>query len=315
VLFVSAFDTTAGTIDITWGSFTAGGASWSTVVKPGYCCALAIAPTQVVDGAAAPMGVNTALLPFLQEPVGIFGNLATGQRELVAGAPAAGPSHFTLTTNSGMGDGEQSYPAGAAPIVRGIVHSSVAGTAAVGVNVGTNDQNAVAVTVGRMQEMVDRVKIRGEVVQQNATDGFLGAVVAPGAGATVDGGGGDVNLMFMHPLMRQSYVAILQAGINMVINSGGAGGPTKKGDAGIMDVSYAGIQIAVSRDVPNGLICFLRKDMWALTELESGKFADLDGNVISRTVGQDNWEGFYKWYYNLVCKKPNDNVICTGFLL
>ena len=315
-LFVSAFDATAGTISITWGSFTAAGASWSSVVKPGYCLALTIQPTQAVDHLGAPMGVNTALLNFHQEPVGIFGNLAPGQRENVGGVPAAAPSHFTLTTNSGMSDGEQNYPAGTAPIVRGIVQSAAVDTAAVGVNVGTNDQNRAALSLARMQQMIDRTKIRGEVVQQTATDGFLGAVVGPaGAGATVDGGGGDVNLMFMHPLMRQNYVALLQGNLNMVVNAGSSAGPTKKADAGILNVSYAGIQIAVSRDVPNGLICFLRKDMWNLTELESGKFADLDGNVISRTVGQDNWEGFYKWYYNLVCKKPNDNVICTGFAL
>tara|TARA_R110000751_G_scaffold158646_4_gene264343 strand:+ start:241 stop:1893 length:1653 start_codon:yes stop_codon:yes gene_type:complete len=313
-LFVSAFDATAGTISITWGSFTAAGASWSSVVKPGYCLALTIQPAQAIDGAAAPMGVDTALLNFLQEPVGIFGNLAAGQRESVGGTPAAAPSHFSLTTNSGMSDGEQLYPAGTAPIVRGIVQSAVVGDALVGVNVGTSDQNRAALSLPRMQQMIDRTKIRGEVVQQTATDGHLGGLAGP-AGATVDGGGGDVNLMFMHPLMRQNYVALLQGNLSMVVNAGSAAGPTKKADAGILNVSYAGIQIAVSRDVPNGLICFLRKDMWNLTELESGKFADLDGNVISRTAGQDNWEGFYKWYYNLVCKKPNDNVICTGFAL
>ena len=307
--FVSAFDRTAGTVDISFGA-DGNGASWSSVVKPGYCVALAIRPVQAVDSAAAPIGINAAALDFLQEPTGVFGNLAPGQIE----ATDTTPSHYTLTRNSGMGDGTATWAAGTAPIVRGIIQSASAlGSALVGVNVGTIDQGEVAITVGRMQEMIDRVKIRGEAVNQTATDGFLGAVVAPGAGTTVDGGGGDINLMFMHPLMRQSYMAIMQGSLNMVINAGSAAGPTKKADAGILSVSYAGIQIAVSRDVPNGLICFLRKDMWNLAELESGKFADLDGNVISRTAGEDNWEGFYKWYYNLVCKKPNDNIICTGF--
>tara|TARA_R110002012_G_scaffold266479_3_gene450035 strand:+ start:1921 stop:3546 length:1626 start_codon:yes stop_codon:yes gene_type:complete len=314
VMFVSAFDTTVGRITISWGSLGAAGASWSNVVKPGYCTALTIRPTRVLDGAGAQIGIDPSGLNFLQEPTGIFGNLAPGQRELVGGTPALTPSHFTLTRNSAMTDGEVSYPTGTAPIVRGIIHSAAVGDAAVGVQTGGADQPRTPLTIARMQQMIDRVKIRGEAVTQTQTDGHLGGVAGPD-GTTVDGGGGDINLMFMHPLMRQNYVALLQGNLNMVVNAGSSAGPTKKADAGILSVSYAGIQIAVSRDVPNGLICFLRKDMWNLTELESGKFADLDGNVISRTVGQDNWEGFYKWYYNLVCKKPNDNVICTGFAL
>ena len=40
--------------------------------------------------------------------------------------------------------------------------------------------------------------------------------------------------------------------------------------------------------------------------------ADLDGNVLSRLSNKDEWEGFVRWYYNLVCKEPNRNAILTN---
>jgi hypothetical protein len=80
-------------------------------------------------------------------------------------------------------------------------------------------------------------------------------------------------------------------------------------------VSYAGIAIKVSRAIDNGLIIFLKTDTWNLAELQSPGFADLDGEVLARVAGSDQFEGYYRWYWNLVCKKPNNNVIMTGFSL
>jgi len=58
---------------------------------------------------------------------------------------------------------------------------------------------------------------------------------------------------------------------------------------------------------------FLNTKCWKLAVLEDGKFADLDGSVLSRIVSEDSWEGFYKWYYNHYCYRPNANGVLTGF--
>ena len=54
---------------------------------------------------------------------------------------------------------------------------------------------------------------------------------------------------------------------------------------------------------------------WKYAELEPGGFADLDGEVLSRVSNADAWEGFYKWYYNVICTRPNCNGILTGLTL
>ena len=44
----------------------------------------------------------------------------------------------------------------------------------------------------------------------------------------------------------------------------------------------------------------------------AGGFADLDGNVLSRRSAQDEWEGFYRWYYDVTCLRPNANGALIG---
>jgi uncharacterized cupin superfamily protein len=308
-IFVTAANTTNSTLEITFGSRVGAGGAISTVVKPGFCTSLAIRPAQVLDPVSgAAIGVNGAALQGNLEPNGLFQNMASG-------------THYQLSRNSVMNDGFTAYTAGAAPIVRGLILSAAVGTTA-GVNalVGTADQDELAFNAAnglpRLQQAIDQTKLDGQTVNQVDGDGwYAGGAAANGVtGTTVDGGGGDVNLMFMNPVMRQKYVSTLQGNLTMTTNVGQSG-PTTKGDVGILEVGYSGIPMHVSRDVPNGMICFLKADTWTVAELESGKFADLDGDVISRVAGSDAWEGFYKWYYNLVCKKPNDNVILTGWIL
>ena len=307
-LFVTGADPSAGTIELSFGSRGGGGGSISTVVKPGFCTAIAIRPEQVVAPGGGNIGVNGAALQANLEPNGLFQNMASG-------------THYQLSRNSVMDDGFTSYTAGAAPIVRGLILSAAIGTTAgIVAGVGTDDQAAIPFNAAnglpRLQQAIDRTKLDGEAVAQTDGNGWnAGGAPASGIpGVTVDGGGGDVNLMFMNPVMRQKYVSTLQGNLTMTTNVGQSG-PTSKGDVGILEVGYSGIPMHVSRDVPNGMICFLKADTWTVAELESGKFADLDGDVISRVTGSDAWEGFYKWYYNLVCKKPNDNVILTGWSL
>ena len=40
--------------------------------------------------------------------------------------------------------------------------------------------------------------------------------------------------------------------------------------------------------------------------------ADLDGSILSRVTNKDEYEGYIRWYYELVCKEPNRNAILCG---
>ena len=116
----------------------------------------------------------------------------------------------------------------------------------------------------------------------------------------------------MHPSMRQAYTSLFTANASMVLNAGQSDKPTKLIDGGFLDISYSGIPIKVSRAMASHMVVMLKMDTWCLTELQAPGFADLDGNVLSRTVNADRFEGYYRWYYNQVCKRPNNNVILCG---
>ena len=107
--------------------------------------------------------------------------------------------------------------------------------------------------------------------------------------------------ILMNPLQRTRLVAILQATLNFNTDAG-ASGEAKMGFSGF---SYAGLPIKTSRHVDNGAMWFLHTKSWKMLVLESGKFADEDGSTLSRVAGADAFEGFYKWYYNITCVRPN----------
>ena len=115
--------------------------------------------------------------------------------------------------------------------------------------------------------------------------------------------------ILMSPLQRQKYVA--QVGGNIQTD----GSKVTKADGGFVGLSFGGIPIETSRAVPNGCMLFVKTDTWKLCELEAPGFADLDGNVLSRVSATDAYEGFYRWYWNLVCTRPNANAILTGLTL
>ena len=118
------------------------------------------------------------------------------------------------------------------------------------------------------------------------------------------------NLFLMHPSMRVSYTGLLQgtSDANIRVDSDKA----KHGDGGFLSLGYAGVPIKTSRAVPKGIIIALSTKTWKLCELQKGGFADLDGNVLSRVTGEDAYEGYYRWYYNTTCVRPNANGIIAG---
>lgn len=119
------------------------------------------------------------------------------------------------------------------------------------------------------------------------------------------------DVILMNPLQRTRLVAVLQGDINFNSDAG-AKGEAKMGFSGF---SYAGIPLKTSRHVDNGAMWFLHSKAWKMLELESGKFADEDGSTLSRVTGADAFEGFYKWYYNITCVRPNANGAILGLQL
>jgi hypothetical protein len=276
--FVSAFNRAGGTITISQSVNDAGAMSWTTANQTGNSSvAVLLHPTQAVDSA----GANAGAAPFLfaQQPVGIFDNMSN-------------PTHFGVSRNAADAAAVPAVAAaGQAPILRSkAITAVVAATAAGGTRAG--------LTLTRIQQCIDELLTTSTTLQ-------------------VDGSGKEPDLMLMNPLQRQSYVGLLQGTI-------GAANPTQlykdsskatHGDAGFTGLSYGGMPIKISRDVPNGMVAFLKTDTWCITELQKPGFADLDGNVLSRVVNADRWEGFYRWYYNIVCKRPNANILLSGLTL
>jgi hypothetical protein len=280
--WVSDFDVAAGTIAIAQGTATvAGGDVWSTATLTGNSSvAVVLSAVQHVDGAGA--GTGAAPTGFGNQPSGIFDNLSN-------------PTHFAVTRNAADA---AAVPAvanpGQAPLLRSKAITSFIGNTAV---TGTR----AALTLTRIQQCIDELLTTSVTLQ-------------------VDGGGKEPNVMLMNPLQRQSYVGLLQG----TLAGAAPAAPTQLykdstkatgGDGGFTGLSYGGMPMKVSRDMPNGMIAFLSTDVWCITELQKPGFADLDGNILSRRDGFDDWQGFYRWYYNLVCKKPNSNIILSGLLL
>lgn len=121
------------------------------------------------------------------------------------------------------------------------------------------------------------------------------------------------SLLLMNPVMRVEYTSLLQGvgAANLYKDIEGA----KNGDAGFTSLGYAGIPMKVSRHMPKGSIAFLQPKTWRLLELDQKGFADLDGSILSRVAGAgatDAYEGFYKWYYEVVCHRPNANAVLTA---
>ena len=121
--------------------------------------------------------------------------------------------------------------------------------------------------------------------------------------------GKEPNQILMNALQRQKYMALLGQFINSQADK------ATKGDGGFLGLSYGGVPIETSRAISNGCMAFLSTDSWKLAELESPGFADLDGNVLSRTGNSDAYQGYYRWYWNVVCTQPNSNAILCGLTL
>ena len=108
-------------------------------------------------------------------------------------------------------------------------------------------------------------------------------------------------------LVNNANVGVIISGCN-----GEKDGIGQAADAGFLDLSFANVPLKYGRHVPRGLMVYLETKTWKVAELQSGAFADLDGSTLHRTGTTDEWNGYYRWYYNLVCVQPNANAILCG---
>jgi hypothetical protein len=284
--FVVGSDATAGTISLRFGEDVGNKQLDLTVTAPGYGVAVALAFKNSVDADGDACGLqlatpNTTIAQSMMqlEPVGMYGNVSD-------------TSFFGINRDPAQPSPE--------PALRGhAFNASTAGGAFAGLT---------ALSLTRMQQCLDAPLVDGLGVAASAT-----GTHAYQTGTLPDGGGKEADIIMMNSLTRQQYTALLQgtnAG-NLYVTTDSA----KNGDGGFMSLGYAGIPIKTSRAIHRGILAFLRKDTWNITELESAGFADMDGNVLSRVPDVDAYRGFYRWYWNLVCKQPNCNVILFGVAL
>ncbi len=146
---------------------------------------------------------------------------------------------------------------------------------------GANNRNDVS--LGELQRLLDGISLASD----SSPDCFI-----------------------VHPSFRQEYASLLlgttAGNLRKEVSDVG------KADGGFTSLSYNNIPMKVSRHAPKGAVIALSTSTWKCCELESGGFADLDGAVLSRVGNTDAYEGFYRWYYETVCTRPNANGILVG---
>tara|TARA_Y100001938_G_scaffold27342_2_gene36826 strand:+ start:5456 stop:6952 length:1497 start_codon:yes stop_codon:yes gene_type:complete len=128
------------------------------------------------------------------------------------------------------------------------------------------------------------------------------------------------NMWIMHNSTRQTYIAgaiLISATTGARVQQTTSAVTASGLDVGYDDnaLGYGGIKMRRSRHCPKGMFIALSTDAWKLAELKSGDFADLDGAILSRKANSDAWEGFWRWYHQVVCCYPNANGILFGFNL
>jgi len=181
-------------------------------------------------------------------------------------------SHFTVDRSIGQ----------AAPIA-GVSQNPSLRSTVESVAIGAAAGNA-ALSFGRMQTVLDEIMVLG---------------------------GDDPDCMYVHPGIRQKYADLLTF-TNPGSIKKAAIGDVGTGDPGFSGYAFNNIPMKMSRHCGKGMIIFLKTKTWTITELQSFGMADLDGSVLSRLSNKDEFEGFVRWYYNLVCKEPNRNAILTN---
>ena len=117
------------------------------------------------------------------------------------------------------------------------------------------------------------------------------------------------DIWLTNPLTRHKYIAA--STLTQNVNAGSASGV----DFGSVEqkLGFAGIPVEVDSNCPKSLMIGLNTGSWKLYELKPGDFDDTDGKILRKLDNQDRFKGVWKWYCQLVCEYPNQNVIICGY--
>jgi hypothetical protein len=239
-----------------------------------------LVPSAVVltDTAAAALAALAVPQDPDQEPVGIYGNLGL-PGDTGIGAAYAGAQWFNTdrTTVGGAATGADTLQC---------TDGTGTTTSSNIVSFNVADNTRIALAPLQIQSVLDQITLASD---------------------------SEPDVILCNPLQR-TRLAQMAAAVNVLnLNPGAAS--NRVADQGYTGWAFGGIPVKTSRHVDNGMMIFLTTKAWKMCELESGKFADEDGDVLSRVGITDAYEGFYKWYYNLVCTQPNRNGVLTGLVL
>ncbi len=103
----------------------------------------------------------------------------------------------------------------------------------------------------------------------------------------------------------------VQLGIGVINVDGSKAG---KLDVGFQEDGYAfgRVKMRTSRHIPQGMVIYFYLPAWVTAIKGKGKFADMDGSVFDRVSGFDAWQGYWRKYYNMVCQRPNSQMVLVG---
>jgi len=223
---------------------------------------------------------------------------AGAQALLATGAPLA----VMLTNGNGLKPNIANEPVG--------IYGNLASPNHFGINRNTAGVNAPLVSLPGKEHLRSCVRTNPQAAPYAAnalSQGRMEAVLTelqeyPFAGKKID-------LLVMRPTTRQSYVALISNTSSLQTDTDKA----RHGDVGVGTISYNGISMMTDRQCGRGLILFLNTKSWKLAQLKSADVEDLDGNVLSRITGKDEYAGHVSWYYNTICIMPNCNGALVGF--
>jgi len=123
------------------------------------------------------------------------------------------------------------------------------------------------------------------------------------------------NVIVCSPEQLNKYQAVVQVQLRTNLENK-KGGAAKQLDGGPLSVSYAEIPLVGDIGCGLGMMIFYNEDSWKKVELKAGTFKQPDGltfrQVISGGVAQDEWAAYYSAYWDIICKRPNANLILVG---
>ena len=119
-----------------------------------------------------------------------------------------------------------------------------------------------------------------------------------------------VDVWLTNPMTRHKYIALTTVSDNVRV--GGKMGGLDYG-ADTNDLGFGGVGIQIDSNCPKSMLIGLHLSSWSVYELKGGDFDDTDGKILHQKAGFDRYEGFWKWYLQLVCEFPRRNLIMYGF--